>query len=83
VVPFEVPPSHCIETHFTHVPSEEQKKLLAELGVQLKYKKFTPYEDAIICKNWERFSKVMIFNMKCVLGVYVPKIKMIYYITGV
>ncbi|PNF41317.1 hypothetical protein B7P43_G17743 [Cryptotermes secundus] len=57
LVPFDVPQSHCVETRFTHVPTEEQKRQLADLGVQLKYKKFSSYEDAIICKNWEHFSK--------------------------
>lgn len=63
VVPFDVPQSHCVETRFTHVPTEEQKTLLADLGVQLKYKKFSSNEDAVICKNWERFSKVIMFNI--------------------
>jgi hypothetical protein len=62
-VPFNVPESHCIETRFTHVPTEEQKILLADLGVQLKYKKFSPDEDAVICKNWKCFSKVIMFNI--------------------
>jgi hypothetical protein len=62
-VPFDVPQSHCVETRFTHVPTEEQRTLLADLGVQLKYKKFSPYEDAVICKNWERFSKVIKFHI--------------------
>jgi hypothetical protein len=64
VVPFEVPKSHFVETQFTHVPTEEQKELLAELGVQLKYKKFTPAEDAVIRKNWSRFRRVIVFNVK-------------------
>lgn len=63
VVPFDVPQSHCVETRFTHVPTEEQKRLLADLGVQLKYKKFSSYEDAVICKNWKIFSKVSMFNI--------------------
>lgn len=62
-MPFDVPQSHCVETRFTHVPTEEQKRLLADLGVQLKYKKFSSYEDAVICKNWEHFSKVSMFNI--------------------
>jgi hypothetical protein len=66
LVPFEVPESHCIETQFTHVPTEEQKGLLAQLGVRLKYKKFTPSEDAVIRKNWRRFRRVIMFNVKFV-----------------
>jgi hypothetical protein len=62
-VPFDVPQSHCIETRFTHVPTEEQKMVLADLGVQLKYKKFSSREDAVISKNWEHFSKVIMFNI--------------------
>jgi hypothetical protein len=69
VVPLDVPLSHCVETHFTHVPTEEQRKILADLGVQLKSKKFTPYEDSIICRNWERFSKVIMFHVKFVPNV--------------
>jgi hypothetical protein len=84
VVPVEVPSSHCVETRLTHVPTEEQREVLADLGVQLKYKKFTPYEDSIICKNWERFSRVIVFHMTFVPNVsQVSNIKMIYFVTGV
>ncbi|XP_021932942.1 uncharacterized protein LOC110836249 isoform X2 [Zootermopsis nevadensis] len=57
VVPVDVPASHCVETRLTHVPTEGQRELLANLGVQLKSKKFTPVEDSVICENWERFSR--------------------------
>lgn len=69
MVPFQVPESHCVETQFTHVPTEEQKELLSSLGVQLKYKKFTPSEDAVICKNWRHFSRVIMFSVKYVLVI--------------
>jgi hypothetical protein len=66
LVPFEVPESHCVETQLSHVPTEEQKVLLSQLGAQLKYKKFTPSEDAVIRKNWSRFRRVIMFNVKFV-----------------
>jgi hypothetical protein len=69
MVPFQVPESHGIETQFTHVPTEEQKQLLSNLGVQLKYKKFTPFEDAVIRKNWSHFRRVIMFNVKYVLVI--------------
>jgi len=69
IVPFEVPESHCVETKFTHVPTQEQKQLLSELGVHLKQRKFTPSEDAVIRANWSHFRRVIIFNVKSVLVI--------------
>ena len=70
IVPFEVPESHCVETKFTHVPTQEQKQLLSELGVHLKNKKFTPFEDAVIRTNWSHFRRVIMFNVKSVLVIF-------------
>jgi len=67
LVPFQVPESHCVETQFTHVPTQEQKQLLSKLGVHLKYKKFTHSEDAVIRANWSHFRRVIMFNVKSVL----------------
>lgn len=79
VVPVDVPASHCVETRLTHVPTEGQRELLANLGVQLKSKKFTPVEDSVICENWERFSRVIVFHMKFVpILSWVSNIKLIY-----
>ena len=69
MVPFQVPESHCVETQFTHVPTQEQKQLLSKLGVHLQYKKFAPSEDAVICTNWSHFRRVIMFNVKSVLVI--------------
>jgi hypothetical protein len=69
MVPFQVPESHCVETQFTHVPTEEQKQLLSQLCVQVKYKKFTPAEDAVIHNNWSHFRMVITYNVKCILVI--------------
>lgn len=69
IVPFEVPESHCVETKFTHVPTQEQKQLLSQLGVHLKHKKFTPSEDVVICTNWSHFRRVIMFNVKSVFVI--------------
>ncbi|XP_069686685.1 uncharacterized protein [Periplaneta americana] len=61
-LPFAVPESHCIERHLTRTPTEHEREQLAGLGVQLETKRFNPEEDAIIRRNWERFSKEYMFD---------------------
>jgi len=38
IVPFEVPESHCVETKFTHVPTQEQEATTFRAWCTLKAK---------------------------------------------